>query len=511
MDLPLSSLAAVGLVLVLFSVYSRRTARKLPPGPRGQFLVGNLRDAPRPPEEWKAYAAMSKEYGPVTYLRVLTKNVIVVNTMQAVTDLLEKRSAIYSDRPQLPMVDILGLGPLISLLPYGDQWKLYRRALHQLFNETAAKKWRGVHETWNARFLQRLADKPEDWWNLTLWLAGANIVELAYGREAADHNDPCLMLGIQSLEVASHVASFGTYLVDWIPALKYVPAWFPGAQFKRDGLMWRELAMRSKHLPFEQTMKDMAVGTSRPCVSTELLDRQLGAVSLSEDDVKNIAWVLYLAGADTTLSAMRAFVHAMVLNPSVQRSAQAELDRIVPRSRLPQMSDRPQLPYIDSVIRETLRKYPVAPLAIAHRLMEDDEYEGMHLPKGSTVVVNSWAIFHDEEVYPEPHLFQPERYLRDGIIDPAAPDPSGAAFGYGRRVCPGRHVADAELWMMIATVLSCFDISPSKKADGTDIIPSSTMCSGVVSMLGEFPCKMELRDEAKRQLILDEVERVVST
>lgn len=124
MDLPLSSLAAVGLVLVLFSVYSRRTARKLPPGPRGQFLVGNLRDAPRPPEEWKAYAAMSKEYGgilrercchrvltfvilgPVMYLRVLTKDVIVLNTMQAATDLLEKRSAIYSDRPPLPMVDM---------------------------------------------------------------------------------------------------------------------------------------------------------------------------------------------------------------------------------------------------------------------------------------------------------------------------------------------------------------------------------------------------------------------
>lgn len=121
MDLSASTLSILGLGAALAALAFRaRDTRKLPPGPPRKFLLGNVFDVPRPPEEWKVLAEFGKKYGasgracvvaidltsfpgPVTYLRVLTMEVIVLNTMQAVTDLLEKRSAIYSDRPRLPM------------------------------------------------------------------------------------------------------------------------------------------------------------------------------------------------------------------------------------------------------------------------------------------------------------------------------------------------------------------------------------------------------------------------
>lgn len=109
-----------------------------------------------------------------------------------------------------------------------------------------------------------------------------------------------------------------------------------------------------------------------------------------------------------TLSAINAFFHAMVLYPDAQRTAQEELDRVLDGSRLPTLHDRAQAPYVEALVRETMRMYPVTPLGmssefmrysshsdarftgLAHRLIEDDEYEGMRLPKGATVIVNTW-------------------------------------------------------------------------------------------------------------------------
>ena len=92
----------------------------------------------------------------------------------------------------------------------------------------------------------------------------------------------------------------------------------------------------------------------------------------------------------------------MVMYPEVQRKAQEELDRIVGHDQLPDFSHRPHLPYIEAIVKETLRWLPVTPSGNPHRLREDDEYKGYHIPANATVLGNSWALLHDPEVYPDP-------------------------------------------------------------------------------------------------------------
>ncbi|KZW03029.1 cytochrome P450 [Exidia glandulosa HHB12029] len=513
MDLSASTISILGLGAALAALAFRtRDTRKLPPGPPRKFLLGNVFDVPRPPEEWKVLAGFGKKYGasrPVTYLRVLTMEVIVLNTMQAVTDLLEKRSAIYSDRPRLPMAcDIIGFDWVTALMPYGPWWRLHRRELHNVMNENAATKYWDVHQKLNLRFLKRIMDDPADWWEATMWLSGANVVHLSFGMDAAPKNDPWIQLAVDVVEVGSQVSSFGMYLVDWMPSFKHIPSWFPGAKFKRDGLAWRGIQSRSKNVPFEEVKRNMAAGTAQQSIASELLDRQHDDASLSEDLIKNVVGVMFVAGLDTTLSSLRSFFHAMVLNPSIQRLAQEEIDRVIPDGRLPTLHDRHRLPYVDAVVREIMRRYPVLPLAVAHRLSEDDEYQGMHLPKGATVIPNTWAILNNPEDYPDPQAFKPERYLRDDVLDPNAPNPYVVVFGYGRRICPGRHIADAELWLLVATMLSCYNISPAKDARGQDIVPSSFMSSGVISMLDQFPCEITLRSDERKHAIVNELDRV---
>ena len=81
----------------------------------------------------------------------------------------------------------------------------------------------------------------------------------------------------------------------------------------------------------------------------------------------------------------------MVLNPDVQKRAQEEIDRVVGTSRLPDMSDREGLPYIDAVVKEVLRWHPVTPLGVSHASSEDDTYKGYLIPKGAILVPNIWC------------------------------------------------------------------------------------------------------------------------
>ncbi|KDR72342.1 hypothetical protein GALMADRAFT_769658 [Galerina marginata CBS 339.88] len=125
---------------------------------------------------------------------------------------------------------------------------------------------------------------------------------------------------------------------------------------------------------------------------------------------------------------------------------------------------------------------------VPHRSMEDDVYNGMFIPKGSIIVANTRGITLDEDVYKNPHTFNPSRYLH------GEPHPVGQ-FGFGRRICPGRHLADSSVWIAIASILAAFDISPAKTADGRSIIPKEEFLSGITSHPKPFKCTIVPRNK----------------
>lgn len=127
------------------------------------------------------------------------------------------------------------------------------------------------------------------------------------------------------------------------------------------------------------------------------------------------------------------FFLAMALNPQVMKKAQEELDRVVGKGELPDFSHKHNLPYIDALVKEILRWSPPLPLAVPARAMQDDVYRGYVIPAGATVIQNVWAIFRDPTIYPDPEAFNPDRFLKDGKINPLVLDPEGRAFGAGRR------------------------------------------------------------------------------
>jgi len=216
-----------------------------------------------------------------------------------------------------------------------------------------------------------------------------------------------------------------------------------------------------------------------------------------EFDAKAVTADMCLAGTDTVASVLQSFVLAMVLYPEAQQKAHEEIDAVLGTDRLPDFGDEASLRYVSALCTEVQRWHPVAPLGIPHRLTSDDVYEGSFLPAGSTVFANAWAMLHDDSVFPEPDKFKPERFL-----DPAMRFPD-AAFGFGRRTCPGRFMARSSLWIGIASVLAAFEISPKLDEQGKPILPEEKYDAGLISYPVSFPCTIRPRTKNSGKLVLN--------
>ncbi|KAJ7247273.1 cytochrome P450 [Mycena rebaudengoi] len=282
------------------------------------------------------------------------------------------------------------------------------------------------------------------------------------------------------LHTFSLAAVRGRYLVDYIPALKYVPDRFPGAGFKRQAKEWKKLTQAAVETPFAEAKRNIATGTATPSFTSygmQIVEESQDKAYM-EMAVKSSAASMYTAGADTTLVALINFILAMLANPDAQKMAQVEIDSVVGRDRLPDFDDEDSLPYVSALVKEVLRWKNVTPTAIPHLLEIEDFYKGYRLPAKSVVIANAWAILHDETMYRT--LIPSSRSASCWMVNPEIKSPD-AAFGFGRRICPGRHMAMSSMWITIASILSTFNITKAVGDDGKEIEPSYECFSGLIA------------------------------
>ncbi|PIL25357.1 cytochrome P450 [Ganoderma sinense ZZ0214-1] len=460
------------LVLLAYAHQRRRKYARLPPGPTALPIVGNLLDFPRK-HLGREFAAMSRRFGKflVVYLNVLGQDTIVLGSLKAARDLLDKRSANYSDRPTLVMTQLLGYDWFFPLMNYGPRWRQHRRAVHPLMTPDVIPQYRAFHLDAARNLLRLILQKPQDLSSHIKFTFAAMVMGAIYGLEIREPDDKYYHMIERMGDIAEQIVIPGRFPVEAFPGLRYLPSWFPGCGFKK----WAEDARRDMLITvdalFENSKSVVTTDPSKRTMIQRILEDSAsqGGEEL-EEMCKELAATIYVAGADTSNVMMRAFFLAMALYPEVQKKAQLELDAVVGAERLPDFSDRPSLPYVTALIKELLRWHPATPMGVPHRILADDEYNGYIVPAGATVFVNIWDMLRDPELYPQPEEFIPERFLDSaGNVDVCGRDPADVAFGFGRRFCPGRHFADSTLFILCASVLSAFEIGPPLGEDGAPI------------------------------------------
>lgn len=476
---------------------------KLPPGPPGRFLIGNVFDLPTT-REWLTFNRWAKEYGDLVYLNVFGISLLFVNSYEHARELFDKRSNIYSERPySVVFTELSGIDWSIITMPYGQNWRQSRAYLRQYFSQTSVQNYREALMKHTKVLVKLLYRSPDCFRSHIRFVMGAIIMEVTYGIKATSEKNPYLVLSEETILELSKVGLPGAYLVDVMPFLKHIPLWFPGAKFRRELNELRIKAQRLNDEPMKFVKAALRDGNTVPCIATSFLEQfenDPDRPADYEDTVQKIMGNIYLAGIDTMDAYILLFVRAMLLHPHVQKRAQEELDEVVGIDGLPSFEHFSKLKYVRAISQEVMRWNTVTPAALPHSVAVDDVIDGYFIPKGTVVFGNSWTLLRSKSVYgTDADEFKPERFLDENTPLPEF------GFGYGRRVCPGRYYGEIAAFIVSACILHLFHILPTYGENGPELPGEDDFDSGVVLRPKDFNCRIIPRSSVA-VYTLDELE-----
>ncbi|CAE6514159.1 unnamed protein product [Rhizoctonia solani] len=490
---------------ILHQRRSKSTSFPLPPGPRRWPVVGSLFSIPRGLELPAVFKQWADEYGDVCHVQILGQQIILLNTYEAATELLDRKSAIYSSRPSQVMAgQLVGWENGLGMLPYGDRWRKTRKLVYEGTSVRAMTDLYPLQEREIVKFIQRLLETPEQLQEHIHQAIGSSLLKLIYGYNVEGVNDPLIVMINESMAMLSIVSTPGAWVVDTVPFLQYLP-WM---SFKTKAKRWSKLLQDLVNIPMNFVYDKMKTGDGEPCLAARWAEREIQAKSLEKEQVEDcesiVKWAglaIIAAGTDTTVSALSAFFAMMVLHPEVQAKAQAEIAQVIGNDRLPTYADRNSLPYIEALYKELLRWHPIVPMGLPHlsTATVDDEFRGMRIPKGSVVFGMVANMVRDPQVYHEPHVFNPERFM--GPAESTERNPEDIIFGFGRRRCPGVNVAHSSLWLAITFALATYNITTALGPDGEPQLPVMSFTNETISHIKPYKCTITPRSPRAAALI----------
>ncbi|KAJ7149440.1 cytochrome P450 [Mycena crocata] len=481
---PILLIASFLLAVIVWN-HRRHSRLPLPPGPRGSLFTGVKSELPKS-EPWKTYAAWGARYGgPILSFRVFNRLTLVLNTHTAVHDLLERRAANYSGRPISWMYQVIcrRANSVFNISASHPRHKMYRRLLQRGLSADPSKQYWPILEDEMDVLVHGFRETPERFEHHMRRNAAGAIMKVAFGYEVTGDEDPFISVAEQSAKISGWAMAPGRWLVDYWPILRFVPAWFPFANFQRQGAKWAATLDSLSEVPHQWVKAQMEFGTHVPSFTSRFL--RPGMTEDGEDIVKWCAGALYAGAADTTVSALISFMMLMALHHCVQERAQRDIDANIDGP--PRVADVYRAPYLIAVLKELMRYAPVANLALPHQATEEDTYAGYRIPAGATVIPNVWAVLHDSELYPDPFTFDPDRFVAAPpsssrpSAQPGQPDPTAYVWGFGRRRCPGMHFAEPALLLSMHSILYNFTIAPAAHVEKVKFT------TGITSHIKLFP------------------------
>ncbi|XP_053404200.1 steroid 17-alpha-hydroxylase/17,20 lyase-like isoform X2 [Mercenaria mercenaria] len=454
-----TSTCIVGLVAGLIVYWAiQKWKYKYPPGPSGLPLLGNALQIDQSKLHEQAFE-WSKKYGPVITVGTGPIPVVIVNTIETAMEVLVKRSTDFAGRQLSPSFDVLTNGGKdIGFGNYGPTWKLHRKiaskALRQYMQSDALQTL--VHDAVKTAFseIDQLSGEfdPSEYVN---FIVGYILTGLCFGG-TYDFKDKEVQYIHEKEEYVLKELGMGA-LEDFIPGLKYV---YKSNTFKIveefvkdiiDGFITNKLREAEKTFDKDNVrhFTDNLI-----LARVEAVEEKGAGIlkSLTDQHLVQTLSDIFFAGRDRSTFTLKGAILHMVAFPDIQDKVQEEIDRTVGKDRLPGIHDRPNLSYTEAVLYESMRLGTVGPLGIPHMTICDTEVAGYRIPKGTSVMVNHWALHHDPDAWDDVDRFIPERYLdENGKLGPKPKN--WLPFSAGKRVCLGEFVAKPLLHLIFACLM----------------------------------------------------------
>ncbi|KAI1137483.1 cytochrome P450 family protein [Hypoxylon sp. FL0543] len=475
---------------------------RLPPGPRTLPIVGNMHLMPTF-KPYKKFTEWGKIYGPIYSLMVGSNPLVVLQSHKVAKDLLDKRGSNYSSRPDLYiMSDVSSRGLRQLVMQYNPTWRLIHRVNHSILNAKAIKAYTPYQILESRQMLVDILDNAAEHKRHIQRFSNSVMCQMIYGFRTTTCSDPNLLSAISMFsEFCDMAVSIPARLMDCYPIFRRIPKRLLPVCRQAMDFERRCMAVHLDH--WLEGKKKAQDGAALPCYCASLVQEQV-AEGFSDEVAAHIAGNLIEAGSNTTSDELFGFLLAMVTHPDVQRRAQQEVDSVVGTGRLPTLEDMQALPYIRGCAKETLRWMPTTALLIPHAPLKDDVYQDYIIPAGATVFLNVWALNMDPANWPNPRVFDPSRFEHETRSEheiATSGDPASVRhnyiFGAGRRLCPGIHIGERNMFLAMACLLWAFDMStpdPSK-------IDTEDLRGGLALAPAPFECHLKPRDSHRADVM----------
>ncbi|KAF2999436.1 hypothetical protein E8E13_007651 [Curvularia kusanoi] len=480
-------------------------------GPPTVALFGNELQIPKADAHFK-FGEWAKQYGGIFSLKRFKNTTIVITDRRLIKELLDKKSNVYSYRPQSLVSHLITNSDHLLVMQYGDRWRQLRKAVHQYFMESKCEKdhWR-VQEAEASQMLHDFLTMPEDHMLHPKRYSNSITNSLVFGIRSKSVRDKYMEKLFYLMEKWSLVLELGaTPPVDDFALLKLLPEHIVG-RWQTPAIEVRDLMTSLYKTVLDQVRERRSRGINRGSFMDGILDG-LGKMPMDENELRFLGGVLMEGGSDTSSSLILTILQALTKFPRVQIKAQAEIDAHIGSGRSPTWNDFAKLPYINCMIKEAHRWRPVSPLGVPHAVAEDDYINGMLIPKGSTIVLNVWSMHHDETRWSKPEDFEPDRFSDHVALAPVYAA-SGEwenrdhyGYGAGRRICPGIHLAERNLFIAVAKLIWAFEFTQPSGSE-SDTKAESGASQGFLHCPKDYGLAIRLRSQDKAETIRKEFQK----
>ncbi|KAJ9565318.1 hypothetical protein OSB04_001284 [Centaurea solstitialis] len=448
-----------------------RAKPNLPPTPFALPIIGHLHLLAPIPHQ--AFHKLSLKYGPIIRLFLGSVPCIVSCSPETAKEFLKTNENSFLDRPQNSAVDYLTYGSKdFSFAPYGSYWKFMKKIImSQLLNGTTLDLLLPVrHDEINC-FMKLLSQKAKG--GKAVDLDGElvkmtnNVISrmLMSERCSEDENEAGEMKKLVT-EIAEITGKFN--LSDYIWFCKNLDLQGFGKRLKDIRARFDALIERimKEH---EEARKQKKMGEVKDLlhILLDIAEDESMEIKLSRENIKAFILDVFAAGTDTSAITTEWALAELINHPNIMRKAVEEIDQVVGKNRLLQESDIPNLPYLQAIVKETLRLHPTGPM-ILRQSTEDCTVAGYHIPANTTIFVNVWALGRDPNHWENPLEFRPERFEKNQL-DVRGQHFHMLPFGSGRRMCPGTSLALHVVHATLGAMIQCFEWKAGKDGNLTSV------------------------------------------
>ncbi|XP_059636835.1 cytochrome P450 CYP73A100-like [Cornus florida] len=460
------ALVMLPLTISLFHTIFNHS-NNLPPGPRSIPIFGNWLQVGNDLNH-RLLATMSQTYGPLFLLKLGSKKLAVVSDPELANQVLHTQGVEFGSRPRNVVFDIFtGNGQDMVFTIYGDHWRKMRRIMTLPFftNKVVhhySDMWEEemdtvVHDLMNDQKVRKEGIVIRKRLQLMLY----NIMyRMMFDTKFESQEDPLFIEATGFNSERSRLAqSFEYNYGDFIPLLR---PFLRGYLNKCRDLQRRRLSFFNNYY-VESRRKIMADNGEKhkiSCAIDHILDAQMKG-EISEENVLYIVENINVAAIETTLWSMEWAIAELVNHPTVQRKIRDEITAVLKGNPVTE-SNLHELPYLQATVKETLRLHTPIPLLVPHMNLEEAKLGGYTIPKESKVVVNAWWLANNPAWWKNPNKFRPERFLEEEsgmeAVAGGKVDFRYLPFGVGRRSCPGIILALPILALVIAKLVTNFEM-----------------------------------------------------